>query len=85
METALASVSYNPNNKIATDILNKLSRVEGVQITINYVLPEEEECPYSKEFQMKMDKAIKEVENGEVYRMKPNQTVEEFLDELCTL
>ena len=72
METssaALASVSYNPNNKVVTDILNKLSRVKGVQITINYVQPQEEECPYSKEFQLKMDKTIKEIENGEVVKI----------------
>jgi len=67
METALASVSYNPNNKLATDILNKLSRVEGVQI--NYSLPEEEECPYSKEFQMKMDESIKQEKEGKLTRI----------------
>ena len=65
METALASVSYNPNNKLATDILNKLSRVEGVQITINYVLPEEEKCPYSKEYLAMIAESEKQFENGE--------------------
>ena len=32
-----------------------------------------------------MDESIKEFENGEFYTKKPNQTINEFLDELCTL
>ena len=38
-----------------------------------------------EEFFAKIDRAIEQAKNGEVYRMKPNQTVREFLDELCTL
>jgi len=67
METTL--VSYNPNNKVAIGLLEKLARVEGVEVKINYVVQEEEKNCYSKSFSKKMLKSIQEVENGEVVRI----------------
>ena len=69
-------ITLIPNNKVVMGILNKLSRNNTDNVDLNQNIVIEEKCPYSKKFLKKIAKSMKEVENGEVYRKKPNQTVE---------
>jgi len=64
-----ATVEYNPNNKVAIGLLDVLNNVKGVKVKINYTFPDEEKCPYSKEFQAKMDESIKQAEEGRLTRI----------------
>jgi len=57
----------------------------------NFCLPKESKeevddtLMTKEEFFAMIDLSIQQAKEGKVYRMKPNQTVKEFLNELCTL
>ena len=67
--------------------LDHRHKVEENRNFIKYDIKEEEDDSLmtKEEFFNMIDMAKKEAREGNVYRMKPNQTVREFLDELCTL
>jgi hypothetical protein len=67
MNTAI--VEYNANNVVAIGLLDVLNKVKGVKVNINYILPEEEKCPYSKSFMEEIEKSKEQFENGEFVRI----------------
>jgi hypothetical protein len=77
MEISVAN--YNPNNTVAVQLLEKLSRVEDVHVKINYVLPEEEKSPYNPEF---VKKILESRASKEEVRYKD---IEEFKKDLWKL
>jgi hypothetical protein len=81
---ATATINYDARNKNITTLLNKIKDL-GATLNISNKKEIDDSLMSKEDYFAMLDESLNQAKEGKVYRMKENQTVKQFLEELCTV